>query len=185
MGDEEKRAIAMATLLGLGIGAVYLLKDELGIYPGDIVDESKNMVKSEKNMTGGTEENMPDLAATTQNNLVESKKAEKSDSLPGKEVHGLTWDYFRRWLGNSVPVMDMMYIYPLLPEDFKNMWRRGLYNHGVETRPDKLFAYYDGFYLSQRGYKNLGRQFNLYAYRRGSFESFFEEYRKVIREILD
>ncbi len=184
MGDEEKRAIAMATLLGLGIGAAYFLKDELGISLGDIVNESKNNVESEKIMRERTGENMPDLTTDTQMNIVENEKEEKRDTLPGEEVHGLTWDYFRRWLGNRVPVMDMMYIYPLLPEDFKNMWRRGLYNHGVETRPDKLFAYYDGFYISQRGYKNLGRQFNLYAYRRGSFESFFEEYRKVIREIL-
>ncbi len=172
MGDEEKRAIAMATLLGLGIGAAYILKDELKDKEEDKIEEKKEEIVEEP-----PQQIMRD---------VEKEEEEKVnvDVIPGKEVHALTWDYFRRWLGGIVPSMDMVYIYPLLPEDFKNQWRRGIYNYGVNTSPDKTFVYYDSYYLSQRGYRDLERVFKKYAYNHGSFESLFEEYRKVIKEIL-
>ena len=173
MSDEEKRAIAMATLFGLGIGAAYLLKD-------DLKDELKEPQREEK-------EEIPQAPPENPKQIisdVEKEERTNVDVIPGEEVHGLTWDYFRRWLGNYVPRMDMLYIYPLLSEDFKNKWRIGIYNYGVSTAPDRFFVYYDSYYLGQNGYPMLDLEFKKYVSKHGSFESLFREYQKTIKMMM-
>ncbi len=170
MGDEEeKRAIAFATLLGLGLGAFYILKDDLREIwesPPEIpeFEEGKEEIKNEKK---GEEE-------------VKGEKIKAKRRETVTEMHNVQWRDLQDLLGSSYPGNDLLKIYHTMTSEQRDMWRRGIYMYGPESQLDRHFVYYDSYYLSRYGNRDLYAAFYWYVRGRVSFDHLLREYIRVI-----
>jgi len=158
---DEKDAIAIGAIIAMGIGAAYVLKKEL--MPND---KTKIKTKNEKE------------------DVDIDKNSTESDSVYGITLHGVTWQYLSSLFKGHVPKMDMVYIYPILTAEFKTKWRRGIYNYGASTIPDRLFVVHDSYYLIQGGFPELGNALTRYTNHKIGFEELLREYKKAIRGLI-
>ena len=156
---DKKEAVALGAMLSMGVGIAYLLKEEL-------IESDRVTKKNEK-----------------ENSKSEIKHNPQNDGLSGIALHNVSWQYLREMYNNKVPKMDMLYIYPLLTVEFKTRWRRGIYNFGASTVPDRLFVVHDSYSLTQDGFPELGNALSKYTNHNIGFEELLQEYKKAIRKI--
>ena len=155
---DEKGAVALGAMLAMGVGIAYLLKKEL-------IESEGSIDKNEKNVQ-------------------EVSQGMQTDKLSGIALHSVGWQYLRDMFKNKVPKMDMLYIYPLLTTEFKTRWRRGIYNFGASTVPDRLFVVHDSYSLTQGGFPELGNALSKYTNHKIGFEELLHEYKKAVRRIM-
>ncbi|GEM_PF-4915262 len=174
MEDEQKRSVAIASLLLLGAGAAYIIKD-------DILEIMKN-----ENQPSSENERKSVVKKETSKKIRSGKKKDSGEEKREKErvYHGITWDYFRKWLKRAYPGNNMRKIYPLLPEDFKMRWRKGIYRYGANTEAERAFVYYDSYFLGAHGFPDLYSKVFKYAARSIDFQDLLTEYREVLGIIL-
>ncbi len=153
MGDDRRALVAFLTLLGLGVGAYMLLRNERPAIAPET--SSKSGIAEKKEVKTGKEE-----------------KFSKS--------RGIEWEDLKRIMGSAYPGEDMEKIYSLLLTSQKNEWRRRIFENGVNSYPDRLFVYYDSYYLGQSGNEELMRAFNRYVYDQISFDELLQVYRENI-----
>ncbi len=163
---DEKKKVATLSLLALGAGAAYVLKEDMEELGGE---ELKELVK---NKLSENEERRKEK------NPVHRKK------FPGKELFGVTYGELRDMLGQNYPGDDMSQIYLYLDEETRMWWRRGIYNNGMKTSEDRLFAYYDAYYLSLAGWKELQNVFREYTQGSADFQKIAAAYMSVIKKLL-
>ncbi len=174
MGDEEeKRAIAFATLLGLGLGAYYLLKDDLkDVWEPPEKIEKRDVVEEKREEAG-------------KSNVLKDKEQKMGERGDVEEIHDVQWGDLQNLLGQSYPGNDLLKIYMLMSPSQRDMWRRGIYRYGARSKLDKHFVYYDSYYLGRYGNRDLYYAYYWYSRGRIGFDSLLQRYLEVISKRVD
>ncbi|NPA75177.1 MAG: hypothetical protein GXO25_03740 [Euryarchaeota archaeon] len=180
--DEEKRRVAVISLVALGAAAAYLLKDEIPIMDGVSKTPEPRVEKpaAEPEKKSSEIEKILTQAAKPQ----EKKEEKTQKKFSGPELVNVSWATLRSILGSRYPGDNMAKIYTMLDEKTRMAWRRGLYNNGVKSQVDKLFVYYDSYYLALAGWKEIRDAFNRYRWHKIPFDVFLMAYFSVCEKLL-
>jgi len=156
MGDNKK-IIASLVLASLGLGALYLFRDEI-----------EEIIKGKKLEVEKVE------------------KEKKREVVPANPWSAMTWEKLKILLGSRYTRDNILEAYYLMNEDEKMKWREAV-SKGVYTSLDKSFVYLDSRILVQvyPSLKELDNYVKRYARNEASFEELYGVYKKALKELYN
>jgi len=158
MGDNKK-IIASLVLASLGLGALYLFRDEINEF-------LKNEVKVEK--------------------IKKEEEIKEKKKTPEDPWSSMTWDKLRALLGPRFRRENILEVYYTLKEDEKMKWRRAVVK-SANTSLDKSFVYLDSRILIQvyPSLKELEYYVRRYARNEASFDELYEAYKHSLKRLYN